>query len=107
MYELENRALANEDPYMKVVRFLSTNTRVSMTTDDWQRVIDNLSVSGPDNEFGGRNNCVVKLAGYWTREQISPEIQIKTLLSYGCDLPVREVGAIVKRIWQKENAQYV
>jgi hypothetical protein len=107
LYELENRALANEDPYMKVVRFLSTNTRVSMTTDDWQRVIDNLSVSGPDNEFGGRNNCVVKLAGYWTREQISPEIQIKTLLSYGCDLPVREVGAIVKRIWQKENAQYV
>lgn len=107
VYELENLALANEDPYTRAIKFLSGNARTSMTSTDWQRVIDNLSVSGPENEFGGRNNCVVKLAGYWTREQIAPDIQIKTLLSYGCNLPVREVSAIVKRIWVKEQAEYV
>ena len=107
VYELENLALKNEDPYTKAIKFLSGNARTSMTSTDWQRVIDNLSVSGPENEFGGRNNCVVKLAGYWTREQIAPDIQIKTLLSYGCNLPVREVAQIVKRIWVKEQAEYV
>lgn len=105
LYELEDIALQNQDPYEKVVSFLTSNVRLGMTTQDWERVIKNLSVNGPSNEYGGRNNCVVKLAGYWSRNDINPKTQVRTLLDYGCTLPIVEMESIVTRIWERENAE--
>lgn len=105
LYELEDMALANQDPYEKVVGFLTSNVRMGMTSQDWERVINNLSVSGSANEYGGRNNCVVKLAGFWSRNDINPKTQIRTLMDYGCTLPLIEVQSIVSRIWEREHAE--
>ena len=66
-------------------------------------MIANLAVSGNANEYGGRNNCVVKLAGYWSRNEINPRTQMRTLLEYGCNLPFVEIQSIVDRIWEREN----
>jgi hypothetical protein len=103
LYDLEHFALAHQDPYEKVVGFLTNNVRMGMTTQDWSKVIANLAVSGNANEFGGRNNCVVKLAGYWSRNEINPRTQMRTLLEYGCNLPFVEIQSIVDRIWEREN----
>ena len=103
LYDLEHFALAHQDPYEKVVGFLTNNVRMGMTTQDWSKVIANLAVSGNANEYGGRNNCVVKLAGYWSRNEINPRTQMRTLLEYGCNLPFVEIQSIVDRIWEREN----
>ena len=89
----------NENPVEAFANRLIGNVR---QTVDWKLVLDNLSVEGPANEFGGRNNCVTKLAGWWARQGIDPDTQLRTLQHHGCTLPVHEMESIVNRIYQKE-----
>jgi len=89
----------NENPVEAFADRLLGNVR---QPTDWQAVIDNLAVEGPANEFGGRNNCVTKLAGWWARQGIEPEMQIKTLVHHGCNLPMWEMHSIVNRMYQRE-----
>lgn len=107
VYQLEDMMHANKDPYEKAVDFLGGNVKQGSTSADWDKVIKNLKVEGSGNEFGGRNNCVVKLAGYWSRSDINPRTQIRTLLEYGCSLPLWEMESIVNRIWEREHAEPV
>lgn len=89
----------NEDPIEAFADRLLDNVR---KVTDWQAVLDNLSVEGSANEFGGRNNCVTKLAGWWARQGVDPETQLRTLVHHGCTLPDREMISIVNRIYERE-----
>lgn len=91
--------IRNENPYEVFADKLLGNVRASV---DWKLVLDNLSVEGPSNEFGGRNNCVTKLSGWWARQGIDPDTQLRTLIHHGCNLPMREMSSIVTRIYEKE-----
>ena len=91
------------DPYEKLIEDITEGMGISKSASDWQRIIDNLSVKGSDNEFGGRHNCVTKLAGYWTRQSINPEVQFKTLVEYGCTLNEFECRNIINWAWEKHQ----
>ena len=91
------------DPYERLLEDITEGMGVSKSASDWQRIIDNLSVKGADNEFGGRHNCVTKLAGYWTRQSINPEVQFKTLVEYGCTLNEFECRNIINWAWEKHQ----
>lgn len=102
--ELEQWLDANIDPVLELADRLCGSTN-GLERTDWQAVIDNLKIEGSENIFGGRNNCVTKLAGFWARQNVPPEDQLHTLKSYGCTLPLREMTSIVKRIWDKEKLE--
>ena len=102
--ELEQWLDDNVDPVLQLADKLCGNT-TGLERTDWQSVIDNLKIEGSENAFGGRNNCVTKLAGFWARENISPEDQVFTLKENGCPLPLVEITSIVRRIWEKERLE--
>ena len=91
------------DPYERLIENITEGMGISKSASDWQRIIDNLSISGSDNEFGGRHNCVTKLAGYWTRQSVNPEVQLKTLAQYGCTLNEYECRNIINWAWEKHT----
>lgn len=93
----------NIDPYDQLIDNITEGMGISKSASDWQRIIDNLSVKGSDNEFGGRHNCVTKLAGYWTRQSVNPEVQLRTLVQYGCTLNQWECKNIINWAWEKHQ----
>ena len=93
----------NMDPYEQLIDNITEGMGISKSASDWQRIIDNLAISGSDNEFGGRHNCVTKLAGYWTRQSVNPEVQLKTLVQYGCTLNEYECRNIINWAWEKHD----
>ena len=101
--DFENFLETNMDPYERLIDNITEGMGISKSASDWQRIIDNLSVSGSDNEFGGRHNCVTKLAGYWTRQSVNPEVQLKTLAQYGCTLNEYECRNIINWAWEKHS----
>jgi hypothetical protein len=90
----------NEDPIEAFADRLLDHVR---QPTDWKSVLENLAVEGSANEFGGRNNCVTKLAGWWAKQGIDPATQLRTLTHHGCTLSMREMEGIVNRMYEKEH----
>tara|TARA_R110002153_G_scaffold5064_3_gene23691 strand:- start:2926 stop:3798 length:873 start_codon:yes stop_codon:yes gene_type:complete len=101
--DFENFLETNMDPYERLIDNITEGMGISKSASDWQKIIDNLAISGSDNEFGGRHNCVTKLAGYWTRQSVNPEVQLKTLVQYGCTLNEYECRNIIDWAWEKHS----